>query len=413
MDETIDLRPYVDAIIKRWWVIIGFILAFVLLAVFFYLSQTQYRATALIAITDPTQRLQFDNRIVNTVDLDNLLDAYPEIASSDAVLTALLTEARELSNGSISTLPDLQDITDAETGADGRLVRLIVRHEDPEFAANIANSWASIFVSTVDSIYLPSMGEVEFFDNQLAQTKNALQTVEQELEDFQASSRLGIVENELAALQNRQSIYLAEQNRHLLILDDIRSLRGQIAAGSSDTIPWGDQLTSLILQLKLFETENIFDTVPSGTPLQLQLSSQSNLTTEQRNEQLALLDNLSATAETSISEIDVKKLGLESEIFDLQRERQIITNRYEQLLRDQEIAKETYLTLARKIDEVRIQSSDNSNSLRVASLATPPTEPNRSNLIVTATIAGLAGLLISMGILLVLTWWKTSNERAN
>lgn len=413
MDETIDLRPYVDAIIKRWWVIIGFILAFVLLAVFFYLSQTQYRATALIAITDPTQRLQFDNRIVNTVDLDNLLDAYPEIASSDAVLTALLTEARELSNGSISTLPDLRDIADAETGADGRLVRLIVRHEDPEFAANIANSWASIFVSTVDSIYLPSMGEVEFFDNQLAQTKNALQTVEQELEDFQASSRLGIVENELAALQNRQSIYLAEQNRHLLILDDIRSLRGQIAAGSSDTIPWGDQLTSLILQLKLFETENIFDTVPSGTPLQLQLSSQSNLTTEQRNEQLALLDNLSATAETSISEIDVKKLGLESEIFDLQRERQIITNRYEQLLRDQEIAKETYLTLARKIDEVRIQSSDNSNSLRVASLATPPTEPNRSNLIVTATIAGLAGLLISMGILLVLTWWKTSNERAN
>lgn len=407
MDETIDLRPYVDAIVRRWWVILGSIVGFILLAVTLYLSQNEYRANALIAVTDPAQRLQFDSRIVSTLNVANLLQAYPEIASSDGVMTTLLEEARGLSNNNIDSLPALRSIIDVETGADGRLVRLVVRHNNPQIAADIANAWARIFVNVVDSIYVPAGGGVEFFRDQLSQTETDLQTVEKALVDFQSGSRIAIVENELAALKDRQSTYLAEKNRLLLTMDNIRSLQGQIAAGSGDTIPWADQLVSLMLQLKMYETETTSETVLPESPLQLQLSAQNNLTTEQRNEQLALLSILATTAETRLSEIDVKLIGLESDIFNLQQEQQDLTNRYDQLTRDRDIAKETYSTLARKIDEVRIQTEDSTTGLKVASLATAPLEPDRANLFVTVGIAGMVGLLLSVAALIAITWWRT------
>lgn len=410
MEETIDLRPYVEALLRRWWVILGAVIAGVLIAVFLNYSQTNYRATALVAVTDPAQRLQFDTRIINTLDLGTLLQAYPELATSDEVLTILLDRAAELSNGSIASIAQLRDMLSANKGADPRLVRLSVRNEDPQLTADLANAWADTFVTFVNAIYQAQGGDVEFFNDQLAETDAQLRAAERELVDFQSGSRMGIVDNQLQSLSTLQASYLAEQRRLKLAIDDIRALRDQIEAGEGDTITWGDQLAALSLQLKVYETASA--TPETGSALQLQLNSQEDLTTSQRAEQLSLLDDLAGAAERSLDELDVKLLGLEPSIFELQREKQDLFNQYEALTRDRDIAKETYVTLARKIDEVRIQAEDTDSGVRVISLAAPPIKPERSNVIFSAAAAGLAAFLLSAAVIILLAWWKGFDQRS-
>jgi len=404
MDETIDLRPYVEVLLRRWWVMVGAVLGGILIAVILHFAQSNYQATALVAVTDPNQRLQFDTRIVNTIDLDILLPAYPELATSDSVMMLLLTQAEELSGGTINSLMQLQGMTEVETGADARLVRLIVRNEDPDLAAELANAWANTFVSVVDAIYRGQGGEVAFFTDQLAQTNNQLQAAEAALVEFQSGSRMGIVDNELLSMTDLQASYLADQRRLSLALDDIRALRRQIEAGTGDAVTLADQLTALMLQMEVYEKSSA--TPEPGGGLQLQINSQANLTTGQRAEQLALLDNLAQTVETSLSEIDVRLLALEPRIFGLQREKEDIFHKYEELTRNRDVATETYLTLARKIDEARIQTDDEGASLRVASRAAPPAQPDRSNLVITAALGALVGLFLAAAALIAFTWWR-------
>lgn len=410
MDETIDLRPYVEALVRRWWVILGAVIAGVLIALLLFLVQKDYRATALVAVTDPTQRLQFDPRIVNTLDLDTLLQAYPELAMSDGVLSLLLDEATTLSDGAIADMETLHNMIEVESGGDPRLVRLVAHSDDPQLAADLVNAWATTFVAVVDTIYGAPGGDVTFFNNQLTETNQQLQNAERALVEFQSGSRMGIVDNRLASLNELQIAYLADQRRLNLALDDIRTLRGQIESGTGDTVTWVDQLTALMLQLKVYETAASATPMPSN-PIQIQAGPQTDLTTANRETQIRLLDNLTSAAEAGREDIEVKLLALEPKLFALQQEKQALFHRYEELTRNRDVAKETYLTLARKIDEARIQAEDSGTSLRVASLAAVPSRPDRPSLIITAIVTGLVGLLLSMGILLAVTWWRAANNR--
>ncbi len=410
MDETIDLRPYVEAILRRWWVILGAVIAGILIAVLLQYTQNSYQATALVAVTEPTQQLQFDARITNSVDMNALLPAYPELALSDEVLTILLEQATEVSEGEIVYLSQLAEILDATKGADTRLVRLTAHADRPQLAADLANAWAETFVTFVEAIHQVSGGDVEFFTTQLAETNAQLQAAEGALVDFQSGSRMGIVDNELLSLTTLQATYLGDQRRLILALDDIRALRRRIEAGEGDIITWADQLSALMLQIRVHET--VAPTLESASAVQIQLNAQQDLTTSQRAAQLRLLDDLAQSAEQSLSEIDIKLLELEAPIFALQREKQGIFHQFEELVRNRDVAKETYLTLARKIDEVKIQSEDTESGVKTISAAAVPLTPQRANIFITAAMASLAGTLLSILVILILDWWKNSADRS-
>ena len=79
MEDEIDLRPYFEAIIRNWLWIVG---AVVLAAAVAYgvssLLPPTYEATALVAITEARDVVQFDPRF-STVDEAHPLRAYPEL----------------------------------------------------------------------------------------------------------------------------------------------------------------------------------------------------------------------------------------------------------------------------------------------------------------------------------------------
>lgn len=411
MDETIDLRPYVDTLLRRRWVVLIATLIGLLLAVAFFFSQTEYKATTLVVISEPTQQLQFDPRITDITDFGTLLHAYPELSLSDNVLTKLLVEAQQLTGNEVQSLTQLRGLLDVEVGVDARLMRLIVRHDSPQVAADLANVWSTILVTTIDEIYRNPGGNLGFYTSQLAQTSGQLAAAEEALVAFQSDSRMGIVDNELASLTALQATYLADQRQLSMALDDIHALRQQIEAGSGDTITWADQLTALMLQLDVYEMAQM--TTVAGDDIQLQLDAQSNLTAGTRQEQLQQLDQLAQAAETSRAAIDLRLAELQPQMFALQSEKQDIFNQYEALTRNRDLIKETYETLARKLDEERISAGGPGLQLQIASAAAVPERPARPNPALVLGLGAMAGFLISVGILLLQTWWRLVNTAAD
>lgn len=176
MDETIDLRAYVSALIRSWWLIVGaVVLALLIAGIVFFLSH-DYEASALVTVPEPTQQLQFDPRIVSNVRATQLLLAYPQLATGDDVLAKLLPRAKELAPETFSSMSLLRDALDVIVSPDGRIVRLTVRTSDPVVATVLANAWADEFVLAVETVY--GRGGLSFYIEQLEEASTELESAE-------------------------------------------------------------------------------------------------------------------------------------------------------------------------------------------------------------------------------------------
>lgn len=407
MDEAIDLRPYVGAILTYWWVILGgAILAGVIALGLYFLSTPTYQATALVAVTEPAQRLQFDPRIEDTLETDQLLRSYPELAMSDELLAGMLPQLTQESDGRIASLAELKARLQATPGTDARLLRLTATSVDPELAAAMVNRWATTFVETTNAVFFGStVGDGNFYADQLADTGAQLAAAEQALVEFQARNPLVIIDNELMSLSQFQADTLATQRRLAALLDNIDALRSQLDSQSGGEISLADQLTALGLQLQAYNTSL------SG-PGQLQLAVDSEITAGSVTEQLSQLDALSAAISQQFAATEDALGDLEVDILALQEEKQVLLMQSNQLLRDRDVVQETYVALARKVDEERIASGDTSRGARIASRAAVPEMPNQASLPLTLLIAAAVGGMLATAAVILLTWWRQSRVAA-
>lgn len=399
MDETIDLRAYVSALIRSWWLIVGaVVLALLIAGIVFFLSH-DYEASALVTVPEPTQQLQFDPRIVSNVRATQLLLAYPQLATSDDVLAKLLPRAKELAPETFSSMSLLRDALDVIVSPDGRIVRLTVRTSDPVVATVLANAWADEFVLAVETVY--GRGGLSFYIEQLEEASTELESAEAALVQFQATNRQGIVDNELQALTNLQNAYLNQQNDYQRALNDIKTLSTQLESNTSDVVTLSDQLTALSLQLQSFQ--NTITTQPTSS-FQLNISADSQLTTTQRDEQLQRLDALRMAFQDASTAREQQLIDLQPSIFALQAEKQQLFNESERLINRRAIAMETYATLARKVDEERIATRE--TVARLASRAAQPESPERVNPLVLFPLAAGVAILLSLAVVIALTWWR-------
>ncbi len=401
MEEEIDLRPYIETIIKRWYWIVGAALAAGIVAFIAtsFIPPT-YEATALVAVIAPRDVVQLDARIRET-NTTQPLRAFPQLALSDQVLQMLLTQ---LPAADLDTIEELRQILEAEAGDDTSIIQLSATSEDPTEAAAIVNTWAAVFVAWANEVYTgQSSQQVAFFEEQLAAAEAELTSAEEALVTFQAVNRTEVISNTLAATLDTQSEYLSAQRRNSQLRRQVQELRDQLAAPGNNQITLADQLTALSLQLQAFGAE-------TAVPLQLQVSDSASLTAASRSEQLALLDGLLTTLTTQTEQIEAELVALEPHILGLQQQQQQANTEYNRLLRHQLVTEEAYMALAHKVEEKRITSQDTSSGVRLASEAAVPQEPEGRYRLLGALVAGMIALLISVLIILIIEWWRLAKS---
>jgi len=402
LEEEIDLRQYIQILLRQWkWIIGASVGAAVLALIISLLLPPTYEATALVAITKPRYIINFDAQFQTVSNIQPSYKVYPELAASDAVLSTLWqTVAPQLPD--LETVQSLRGRATAEAGTDPSLVRLVVKAPTPAEAAHIANTWAEIFIRQANLIYGRGPEQLAFFETQLQQSKTELEAAEAALIAFQGQNQIEILKNRLDSARKMQADYLQEQRSIAYIIQDVQSLRAQLSGQASGyTTTLADQMTALFLQIRAFDAQ-------ASAPLQLQITSPEVLSGKSTAEQIAFLDDLVKVLEARSTESEQRLATVEPQILTLQQQVQQATIELDRLTRARDVVKETYLTLARKVEEARI-TAEESGDVLLASEAIPPEVPVSPRKLLNTAAAGALGFMVSVAAVLAVVWWQDNH----
>ena len=405
MSEEIDLKHYLIALLRAWW----FILLFTLLAASLTygisrLLPRQYRAGALVVATSARTTVQFDTRIA-TQNVQISSRGYPDLALSDELLQRLLAEVRP-EVPAINNLNELAKLLESNALSDPALLHLSVKYHDPVAAALIANNWAELFISWANEVYSHTTPEqVAFFEERLAAAETAWQEASAALASFQARNRLATITQQLDGVLATQAFYLLEQRQKTLLLQNIQALQTQLETEPAAAAAVGDQLSALFLQIKAFSAE------PAAS-LQLTLDPQAESFNQSRQELAAILQGVAQSIRAQLQTTTHEAALLETEILSLQVEQQTLQTELDQLQQNEQVANETYLALARKVEEERLALQDSDSGFRLASRANVPQRVASPMVLLNSVIAFVFGLLISVLAVIVRTWWRSATVQA-
>jgi len=392
MEDEIDLREYVAVLIRHWRMIVGLALIAAITAagVSFFVLTPQYEAKALVAVTQPRYVMRFDQRFETVNDIQLAYKAYPTLATGDELLQQLLEELDPPLPPEKASLRKLRGMLSASSGDDPSLVILTARSDDPEEAARLVNTWAKIFVRRANEVYGESGEQLAFFESQLAQADADLKAAEEALIAFQARNEAAIIQAQLNSKKQAQTDYLSAQRAIVRIIQDAQSLREQLSdRPAGERISLGDDLTTLFLEIQAFNTR-------TTTPIQLQVAGSESLSGKTVGEIRAFLDDLVSTLENKSAELQKELDALKPEILNLQRSLQEINTEGARLSRNKEIAQETYMALARKVEEARIAAQDTTGEARLASTAAVPEKPVSPRKLLNTLVAGILGLMVGV-----------------
>jgi uncharacterized protein involved in exopolysaccharide biosynthesis len=213
LEEEIDLREYIEVLIRQWkWIAALAIVAAVVALVISFLLPPTYEASALVIITRPRYVMRFDVKFETVNNPQQPYKAYPALAMSDDVLMQTMAAMKP------PLLEEEQDLTsfrkklEAVPSSDPSVVELHVKHQDAETAAHIANTWADIFVSGVNELYDATDQDSRFFEDQLVDADAVLVKAEQSLVEFQSRNQAAVLSVQIEALASQLSAYLEAQN---------------------------------------------------------------------------------------------------------------------------------------------------------------------------------------------------------
>ena len=266
----IDLRPYILALARKWWVLALCVVLFAGATYAYYSSRPdEFSATASILLTRSRSSLsltkEFTTVTENVIDSRSRLDALVSLTDSDAIAKKTLDAVKEQLPSDGRTLELIK--TKVKIGNKGDLILVTATTHKPELSADIANAWAR---NAVQAINLAYSGE-----QPLNEIEIQLQEVEQEYMTAQTALETFVRENRITTLQRRineatkvidmlekrqqehQDLLLTSYYERIANMDKViiqgQALREQIESGES-SIPGGtgDALAVLLARSQTF-----------------------------------------------------------------------------------------------------------------------------------------------------------------
>lgn len=206
-DDEIDLRKYLDILVKRWREIVMITLATVVLAAaavltLRFLQTPMYAADSNVAIVRTQTQVTFDDRfttssdqMTNAADITSRRAALLGLVYNGAIAERVIAELGDLLNDQERDPAMMLRRIDAELSTPaGRttpsdLIVITARANEPEKAAAIANAWARHYVQEVNRIYGQVPDEMlASLQSELDQAKTSYDAAQRRLEEFLAAS---------------------------------------------------------------------------------------------------------------------------------------------------------------------------------------------------------------------------------
>lgn len=397
------------------------------------------------------------------VDRKARQQTFAQLALNPAIAQEVLPQFRERLSAIDEELLDpgnfIENHVESEVAQNTDLIAVTIKLPDAVLAADVANAWGAAQERLINDLYSGTgTQEVEDVGLQRQGAFVVYQGAQSELEAYLADNSIAglnreieLKQAEIGSLQNtlKEAMSLVSgqelgARRQLLmgyysdlvalqqLLDDARTLQSQLAAGEpSPAGAFGDSLALIFLRSQAFARLTPEAGAPFSLEVQTPLSASpesvtvddvSNLMlvleqrlirTEERIATLTrtLLDPLQQPLpEGAGSEIrqEIETLTTEMQLLQAQLEAEL--DHEQELLRQRDLARDTYSTLARKETEVGLAAQTSGTEVRLASPAATPARPAGPRTLLNTAIAGTLGLMLGVSAVFLMEYASRENE---
>jgi uncharacterized protein involved in exopolysaccharide biosynthesis len=387
----LDLRKYVNVLIRHWKMIaaITLVAASVALVVSLLMPPT-YQATAMCVATNPKYTMQFDVKFQSVVNLQVPSNAYAAIAKNAQLEKQIMAALGDSLPARLHAVEALDGVCSVSSGSDPSVIRLDVRYRDPQVAADIANTWATLYVGQINALYGQSAQDVQQIDEQIKTVSPSLQAAEQALIEFQKVNPSNVMSKTIEAQSKAFSDYIAAETNVQLALQDAQSLERQLQAAGTAPPGMASSLSALLTQLNALGAQRDL-----GTQIQISLGASMAGDTS-ISQQTQNLDNLMTALKAKEQALAMARAEIPAKIMQAQGELQQAQAEGDRLERARDVVRDTYVALTRKADELRIATQVEPNEVRIVSAAEVPVKPVPSRRTMKVTLAAVLGLMVGV-----------------
>jgi len=428
-EDEIDLRQYLDILI-RWWreimLITVVIVALTAVAIITLRSvlPPQYEASADVAIVRTVSDVNFDERFrtnaeelgVDNASLNARRSALLGLVATGAIAQEVIAELGDTLSEEEQNPANLLGMVEAElasvngTSSASDLIRIKITADDSEKAATIANAWARIYVRTVNTIYGQVPDEVlTSIETELASAEKQYLTSQADLEAFIATNRIDELTSLVTVLQQNinqevslQQAYLLQWQETQEQLSTVRALRTQVEQGGEGAVR-SNMAAFQILKMSIYgraptelrvEVRDLPDINQAAMLVDLDGLTQS---LEQRQvdleTQIAAGRTLLGSAQTTTPEI----AGVLTELRTSKAQFETETARQLQLTQQRDLNWETYKTLSSKVAELNLTRAAASSEVRFGAPAVAAIDAvQQIGLVLAVVAAGTVGLMLAV-----------------
>jgi len=371
MEDEIDLRRYVDVLLRHWKLIaVITVIAVVVAVALGFRSPSVYEARSSVLITKSTSNIVFEPKyqtFLPTGDQD-FRQALVGLVKSNGVASAAIEQLGDKLEPQERSVTKMLNKVGVKTNGD--LIEISVKSTDAEKAAAIANAWADSYESYINGPYMNILQTPEKLQVQADDAKGDYVVKQKALEDFLGNNSI-----------DKLSDQIADRNQ----LIDIESLRQQLESGAlSQASSTANSLSLILLQTKAF----------TSLPSELQLSLEGVLAvSSDKEKQLYDIDALISNLETR-SEIPpgLSVSELRQEILQLQKNLEQENAKKKELQEARDTAWQGYTIVDNKITEAKTQDV----VVRVASPAVVPGNSVPTHKVANIVIALVLGLIVGV-----------------
>ncbi len=399
MDDEIDLRQYLKILWRRRHTVVAVTVASVLAAgLFSFLSPPIFEAKAMVLVAKPSFQagappdpinpgLKIGAVLVPEFPTETLV----AFAKSSVIIHKVTEQAFK---GTVQGSNLAKNLT-VTAVRNTNLIEFKVQGSDPAGAARVANQWATVV--TAESELLFSTGAKQsysFFDTRLGETKLRLEAAEETVRNFNASSKIGVLQARLNAVTGQIAAY---QSRLTDVSVALQRLETELVRTEAQI-----QHQPRILTLsKSITTDPFLHQAASEAAKQgfvelsrLQLKNEElNPVYLNLDQARANLDIQAAGLRTESAKITQAIVRLNGELNDLRSQLAGQQSLQTQLARSVDSAKQVYDVLQQRREEAQIASASQAGSVKVVAQAIVPDLPVAPRKMLNVTLAGVLGLI--------------------
>ena len=200
-EEEIDLREYINVLLKRKGIIILIFLIAVITAAlvsYFYLKPV-YEASTILMISKPKYQVELEPKIQTQFTPEISLATYENLIK-DREIEEEVIKRLNLDQPLYELTPDnLQGMITIESLKDTNLIKMNLQAGEPKLAKDIANVWATLFVEKNKELNLKESKESQvFIEDQLKICKLNLSKIEEEIREFNEINKIDAMDKEIA-----------------------------------------------------------------------------------------------------------------------------------------------------------------------------------------------------------------------